>query len=81
MTRAEAEDILRDRPDFSFLVRKSESCQTDYSLSIRYVPLFVGLIARICTIATLNLSYFFVPTKPKTSHEKYIYTSRVPTEG
>jgi len=35
LKRAEAEDKLKDQGDFSFLVRKSESCHTDYSLSIR----------------------------------------------
>ena len=35
LTRSDAEEILKDYADFSFLVRKSESCQTDYSLSIR----------------------------------------------
>lgn len=35
ITRADAEAILLDQLDFSFLVRNSESCRTDYSLSIR----------------------------------------------
>lgn len=33
--RRDAEQVLIDQPDFSFLVRDSESCKTDYSLSIR----------------------------------------------
>ena len=35
ITRAEAEEILREQPDGSFLVRNSESCKTGYSLSIQ----------------------------------------------
>lgn len=34
-SRREAEDILNDQPDFSFLLRDSESVQNGYSLSIR----------------------------------------------
>ena len=37
ISRDQAEDILRNQPDFSFLVRNSESCRMDYSLSIRSV--------------------------------------------
>ena len=35
ISRAEAEKFLENQPDFSFVVRNSESCRTDYSLSIR----------------------------------------------
>ena len=63
MTRAKAEDILRDRPDFSFLVRKSESCEKDYSLSIRYgctslsteTQVMLLVVGMLCYV---NCSYF-----------------------
>lgn len=35
LSRSEAEDILEDKADFSFLVRDSESSRDPYSLSIR----------------------------------------------
>ena len=35
ISRCEAESVLVDKADFSFLVRNSESCRTDFSLSIR----------------------------------------------
>lgn len=35
LTRADAEKFLENQQDFSFVVRNSESCRTDYSLSIR----------------------------------------------
>ena len=54
--RTEAEAILEKHPDFSFLVRNSESCRTDFSLSIRWVvipnqnPLYFH---NLCTLALL----------------------------
>ena len=35
MSRSEAEAVLEDKADFSFLVRESESSRDPYSLSIR----------------------------------------------
>ena len=59
ITRAEAEAILAHKLDFSFLVRNSESCRTDYSLSIRSVSshmcMCTGLIFVCSTIMAWRL--------------------------
>ena len=39
ISRFEAEALLKDQPDCSFLLRDSESSKTDYSLSLRYYTL------------------------------------------
>ncbi|KAA0197206.1 hypothetical protein FBUS_05147, partial [Fasciolopsis buskii] len=36
LTRLEAEELLRNQPEGSFLVRRSETCPNDYSLTIKH---------------------------------------------
>ena len=64
ITRAEAEAVLASKRDFSFLVRNSESCRTDYSLSIRSGhPLLPLLLLHHCHVS-VNTRVSFLMWNP-----------------
>lgn len=60
ISRDQAEDILRNQPDFSFLVRNSESCRMDYSLSIRSVSIICItniLMKKVTSLAISSVTF------------------------
>ena len=57
----EAESILSQQPDSSFLVRDSESVSTGYSLSLRYVCVaLLGVLANSISMLTVRLIWIVV---------------------
>lgn len=65
ITRDQAELLLRNQIDRSFLVRISESCRTDYSLSLKWV-----LLVRMCGTFICS-SFSFSPSSSSFFFCKY----------